>query len=301
MHDGDPARAQTSTAENALRAALRAELAELPADMRAVVEGALAGLGPEEVAGLTGLRVPEVRRLRDCGTDRVRRGVARRGLAWDPERSELDWDPPAAATAAAAAAAGAPARDPAAPLVKTVCLAAGVLFAVLLFLLGGGRSDLRASGAGPADPASADPASADPASADPAETVTEPPVLLAPLDDWADASTVFRWRPSRTGGGGDGAGEEAAASADGVLAQVILYEGTGERLWTTGPLTGTEVTIPAYAFATLEPGDPCLWRVREVHDGAPRASSGIGRFTYGTAPGPGSEAGSEPDRETGHE
>ncbi|MDP6461120.1 MAG: hypothetical protein QF819_09810 [Gemmatimonadota bacterium] len=92
------------------------------------------------------------------------------------------------------------------------------------------------------------------------------PELISPEGDLAGPPTHFTWVP-----GGE----------DVDFAQVIVYRGTMERIWATGPLQGSEATVPEFIYDELTLDEPCAWRVREVVDGRPRASSRLAKFGFG--------------------
>jgi hypothetical protein len=91
------------------------------------------------------------------------------------------------------------------------------------------------------------------------------PEALEPTGDLTNPPTVFRWRPS---------GPEASAT------QFLLYRGNLDRLWASGPLRDSVVTVPVEAYLGVPAGEPCFWRVREVANGRALATSALTQFQF---------------------
>ncbi len=123
-----------------------------------------------------------------------------------------------------------------------------VLLAAALFLAGGALENFRPlpSGAIPVD--------------------TPLPVLETPAGESSEPPSVFRWQ---------------AGGADRDLAQVTVFRTNLEPFWSSAPTDSTEIRVdPADVFAGIPAGERLYWRVREVRDGRPRASSALSEFVF---------------------
>jgi hypothetical protein len=105
----------------------------------------------------------------------------------------------------------------------------------------------------------------------PGEGLPDPATLglpepLEPEGELEEPPRVFRWTPG---------GEDVAFS------QVVIYRSTFERLWESPPLRGDSYELdPDRAFVGIPAGEECVWRVREISGGRPRAASRSVPFTF---------------------
>jgi hypothetical protein len=122
-----------------------------------------------------------------------------------------------------------------------------VLGAVAILVLGGARQNFT-----PVDPPAVDANRALPELIEPQEIVPSPP-------------TEFRWRPS---------------GPDVEQSQVLLYRADLTRLWSSGPLRDSTLTVPLEVYDGVGAGESCYWRVREVAKGRPLATSALMYFYF---------------------
>ncbi len=118
--------------------------------------------------------------------------------------------------------------------------------AIALFLVGGGLDGIRRSGPEPGL----------------AVGLPEP---VEPEGELASPPTVFRWTPGGT---------------DVVFAQITVTNDDLGRLWSSGPLETSEVTIPLEVYQGVGAGSVCYWQIREFSEGHPRAASRLSRFRF---------------------
>jgi hypothetical protein len=91
------------------------------------------------------------------------------------------------------------------------------------------------------------------------------PEPIAPEGTFEEPPLEFRWTP-----GGD----------DVDFSQLIVYRDDMNRVWASGPVEGSEVTLPVSVYEGMPAGIPCYWHVREVSAGRPRATSRIAQFEF---------------------
>jgi hypothetical protein len=136
------------------------------------------------------------------------------------------------------------------PITAARAWSAVLLVAAVALLVGGGAVDNfrpLPSGAVPAD--------------------TPLPVLESPRGELPEPPRVFKWTP---GGERD-------------LSQVTLLRGNLTPLWRSAPTESSELHVdPAVVFAEIPAGGHLYWRVREVRDGKPRATSAVAEFWFVT-------------------
>jgi hypothetical protein len=95
---------------------------------------------------------------------------------------------------------------------------------------------------------------------------TSLPVVEAPQGRVPDPPREFRWTP-----GGE----------DVDLAQVSIFRKNLNPVWQSGPVARPPVeVVPEEVFAGVAAGEELFWRVREVRDGRPRATSAMASFTF---------------------
>jgi hypothetical protein len=92
------------------------------------------------------------------------------------------------------------------------------------------------------------------------------PVVLEPKGDLASPPKVFRWAPG---------------GPDVDLAQVAIYRKNLEPLWQSSPIQGSSLEVdPRELFEGVGAGEPLVWRVREISQGRPRATSAFELFSF---------------------
>jgi hypothetical protein len=92
------------------------------------------------------------------------------------------------------------------------------------------------------------------------------PALAEPVGELPEPPGVFRWTPS---------GPEVG------LSQVTVFRGNLEPWWYSAPLDTCVIEVdPAEVFAGIPAGETVFWRVREVTDGRPRATSALVQFSF---------------------
>jgi hypothetical protein len=136
-----------------------------------------------------------------------------------------------------------------APGVPRTWIAAGLLLAAAVFVVGGGASNFR------------------PLPRDLVPEDTPVPVGIEPEGVCEVPPAKFRWTP-----GGD----------DVELSQLLVYRGDLKRLWQSAPVRGAEIEIPVSAYKDIPAGETLHWRVREVRRGKARATSALVSFWYQT-------------------
>ena len=133
------------------------------------------------------------------------------------------------------------------PLPVRLWTAVLVVGAVLLGTAGGLRNFRGAPGTGvPAD--------------------TPLPVLHEPAGDLPEPPRVFRWTPG---------------GPDVDLSQVTVFRGNLEPWWYSAPLDTCVIEVdPSEVFAGIPAGETVFWRVREVTQGRPRATSALAQLSF---------------------
>ena len=92
------------------------------------------------------------------------------------------------------------------------------------------------------------------------------PTPIQPQGELPSPPAVFDWTP----GGPDVA-----------LSQIVIFRSNYDVLWESAPLAGPPVTvIPEEVFAGVPAGEPLAWRVREVSNGRPRATTALILFSF---------------------
>lgn len=95
---------------------------------------------------------------------------------------------------------------------------------------------------------------------------TRLPRPLEPLGELEAPPVVFRWE---------------AGGPDVDYSQILVFNERQERIWSSAPLTGSELTVdPQAVFGNLAAGPPVFWSVREVAGGRPRATSPMVEFLF---------------------
>jgi hypothetical protein len=288
-----PEKAEAAS-DDAVAAAIEAELKRLPLAQRIAVLALWRGIPAEEAAVLLAVPPSGVRRLGDLGLDELRRSLARRGLVWDspaagapPEARSAVPDPQWLADLESASTPAkrltlleAPLRSPAGAarlaVVARIARLAGVPLGVRLH--GEARDEERPEafplrvwsavvvvGALALFVLAGGWSNSRPTFSAAQTEVEVLPLPVSPEGSQPSPPLHFHWKPSRT---------------DVDFAQVILYRQSFERFWESAPTAGDEVTVPVEAYDGVGAGETCYWRVREVADGKPRGSSAFVKFDF---------------------